>query len=241
MFIVDKWVSGSTTVTDQFIAHNDGLWRALADTTTEPGTSASWVEITESNTLLLNNFISSFPDRVVEYLYKPSHVVINGELNIEKASDNEFSVYWHGDSPIVSAELRNYRDEYIRDLTPSPSQIDITLEEDGVYIVAMTMEDGNDNYAELYNFTSAEKCYLDLVINVFCACSTCNDCGGENYDRMINFLNTYTIIRDMVYVDRAVNLGLTASDIVRDDYLLAIGVLVDKLKLMTSECTCDNE
>ena len=240
MFIIYKWKPGGIAA-GEFRAYNDSLWLALTNTTTVPGTSTDWTEITSVNVSMLDSFITTYPDQVVEYLFKPVYTTINGDLNIEKVADNEFRITWHGSSPIVSATLRNYRNEYIDTLQTEPDGISVSLEEDGVYIVSMTLQDGSVSYVEIYNFTSAEKCFLDLVINVFCSCADCNDCGGENYDRMINFLNTYTIIRDMVYVDRAVNLGLTATDIIREDYLLALGVLVDKLRIMTSECTCNNE
>ena len=130
---------------------------------------------------------------------------------------------------LVETAVYNFNDDTFTLLTPS----------DGLWIAEITMADGTTNYVEIYDFTEIERCYLDLMRNTLCECIDCKDCPDEGYTRALTFANMYLLIRDIAYADRWAAGGFTSTEILRTDYVNTYGMLIEKLKLMSDNCTCN--
>lgn len=218
--------------------HGDKVWKCLLDTSEEPlNNSSYWQEIDELNIDELNALGEPL---TAHYHYNGSFTTIEGELAVTKTADHSFTVKWLGEETVVSAILRNYKMEKIVELYPIDNIITVTPEDDGVYIVEFTLNTESVHYAEVYDFTDSEKCFLNLMVSVFCECTSCDDCPGSAYDRALNFINTYIMLRNIINADRSVDVGLVSSQVLRTDYTSMLGLLLDKLSIMVSECTCDN-
>ena len=234
---VVPWVSGAYVV-DDLRWHDDSIWKALIDTSSVPGTGAEWREVTFMNAEELNAISTELTTNIYS---KPVYENPLGSYSVKKTSDHVFKVTWNRDEDIVSSRLLDYTNTFIKDILPEDNTVTVTLEKDGVYIVEVMTVEGVLHYTEIYDFTDSEKCFLDLVVNVLCECVDCNDCPGPQYNRALNYVNTYQLIREIVNADRAVDNGLLSSEILRSDFVSSLGLLITKLGLMVNECVCGKE
>ena len=63
----------------------------------------------------------------------------------------------------------------------------------------------------------------------------------KNYERALNYVNTYYLLRDIIYADQSVLIGMISTDVLRAEYLSSIGLLVEKLRILSNECACNDK
>jgi len=243
LYLVKKWVAGAYAVGD-IVWHNDYLWKCVRSTLLEPPTPPKaveeWEMITEENIEELNTLGEIYSDH---YFIKPTTTVGEtqaGNLTVTKIDDHKFQVNWNVGGVVISAKLLDYKSDFVKDLVVSNNIIPVELEKDGAYSVSLRLDDNTTHYAEIYDMTDAEKCYLDLIKNILCDCLTCEDCPGENYERALNFANMYQLLMNMLIADQVVRVGLMTTDVLREEYLSSIGLLIAKLAILTGSCLCQS-
>lgn len=238
MFLVQRWVVGPYNV-DDIVWHDQRVFKCTTVNPGEPGVDLNkWKEIVEgSDTLADMATIQDSHSRIL--LYKPSYSPSTGNIKVDKLNDHEFHVIWLGDGNVSSYIVKDYNQNTIQGEEPANTNtIDLVFDKDGVYIIELLMDDGSTNYAEVYDLTDAEKCHLEMMKNILCECIDCDDCPGENYNRALNFVNMYNVLRDMIFVEQAIAVGLVSTQVLDVERISMIGLLVAKLALLTDNCTC---
>ena len=222
------------------------VWYADDAWVTTPGTSsitppslshADWTQIGESN---YSAFTAGIPSNLQNnYIYAAMSTVEDGNFSVKKTADHAFTVEWIAAGTAVSYKLLDFEGTEISEGTVIDNKVDLVMEKDGVYVVQFLMSDSSIQYADIYDFTDSEKCYLNLMKNTLCDCIDCEDCPGPEYARALNYVNTYILLRDIVYVEQSINVGLTSTSTYKSEYVKIIGMLINKLSLLTKKCGCD--
>lgn len=238
MFGISRHLVANPYVIGDIVWDDEAVWKCLANTSTTPSlTNAAWVQITETNTDLLLGYDVDLSNM---YVYRPVASATVGNVKVTKTDDHKFTIEWLGQGYIVHYALRDHNGILIEEGDVNGVEIDFIISKDGVYYVELQMDDRSFQYVEIYDFTDTEKCYLVLMKSVLCDCADCNDCPDKNYERALNYANTYLTLRDIVYSDQSQLIGLTSTDTLRAEYIAAIGLLVEKLRILSSECACNN-
>lgn len=236
---IRKHVTGAAYVIGNIVWLGESVWHCQANTSTTPSISdPTWIEIIETNT---DYFLGYNADMSNMYAYRPVASLIEGNISVTKTGDHQFTITWLSTGTISAFSLRDYNGVVVEyDSGLAVTELDFVLTQDGVYYVEMGLSDGSTHYAEIYDFTDTEKCYLDLMKSILCDCIDCHDCPGKNYERALNYANTYSLLRDIVYADQSQLIGLISTDVLRQKYIKSIGLLVDKLRILSNECTCND-
>ena len=238
MYGISRYIVGNSYVIGNIVWLNEEVWSCLVNTSTTPSlTNVNWVQIIETNTDLLLGYDVDLSNM---YVFRPVNSPALGNISVTKTDDHKFTVKWLGQGTISHYALRDYNGKLIEEDDMSGVEIDFIITQDGVYYVEMQMDDRSFQYAEIYDFTDTEKCYLVLMKSVLCDCVDCKDCPDKNYMRALNYANTYLTLRDIVYADQSQLIGLVSTDTLRTEYLAAIGLLVEKLRVLSDECACSN-
>ena len=244
MYGVQQWSAtpGSAYVLDDIVWSDHNCWKAIVTTPNAANvptlTNADWDIIDSGNILTAFN---THPDEMSNsYAYRPVYSPAQGNIQVLKIANHSFEIRWLGTGSSVSYVAKNYKGGIVEEGNITSNLIEFRPTVDGVYYLEILIDTGVLHYAEVYDFTDTEKCYLDLMKNVLCKCVDCNDCPGPEYDRALNYANTYLLLRDVVYADQSVSVGLTSTEILRTQYINIIGMLIDKLVLMSSNCSCSD-
>jgi len=232
---VPKWPGSAVTGDIVWLA--DKVWKCLSTTGYAPDYNQYWEEVNEDNIDELNAIGES---RSSNYYYYSQAVDPSDDIFIEKTADHKFIIQWLGSGNITKAMLLDYNGEWIRDLEFLENTIDLLLLEDGAYSVQLIFDTEAINYGEVFDFTDSEKCYLNMLVNTICECNSCEDCTDEMLNRILTFISTYQMIRDIVNANLAVNTGLVSTEVLRTEYMGALGLLMAKLNLMVNQCTCND-
>lgn len=123
---------------------------------------------------------------------------------------------------------------------------------DGVYLLDIEYNDGlTDITAEfvIYDLCDAKTCYDNLFKYIYCKCNDPCDDGCEDVNDMDSRMYDMTLIfglintiEQKVYVDRFQYIGVLSISDERNDFILEVGVALDKLKLVTDRCgLCSDE
>ena len=166
--------------------------------------------------------------------------VVPQTFNLTRHGDHNWKIVYNNGT-MLSITLRDYSLSEIRkypNINSDTFYIETT--EDGLYIAEVLADDNTTHYVEIYDFTDTEECYLKLMRNVLCECLDCDDCPGENYTRALTFANLYLLVRDIAYADRWSSGGFTNTETLRTERVADYGVIVEKLKMMVSKCTCND-
>jgi len=240
-FALQRFNPAETVDIDVLRWYDYAVWKSLQNTNnTTPLEGSYWTQVTSDS---IEDFqsVDSEVELESDFYYRPVDSTSLGQFALTKTGDHIYSIIYNGIVyEMESWKLYDYKNVLIGEWEPNDStrQIQVVTPEDGVYYVQIELTDGTTQYVEIYDFTDAEACFFNLVKNVLCECVDCNDCPDASYKRMLTFLNLYVLIRDIVYADRAVNYGLLSNDTLRTDWLTSLGMLIDKLAIMTSECIC---
>ena len=218
------------------------VWKSLQNgNNTTPMEGSHWTEVT-SDTIEDFQSVDSEVFLETDMYYRPVQNTTLGQFSLRKIGDHRYSIIYNGlDYEITEHALYDYKNVLIgawKSAEPY-TEIQIVTPKDGVYYVQIELSDGTTQYIEIYDFTDAEECFLHLVKNVLCECIDCNDCPDASYKRLLTFVNLYVLIRDIVYADRMVNVGLLSNDVLRTDWLTSLGMLISKLAIMTEQCICE--
>lgn len=237
MYAAQKWKYDKAYTPLYIIYHNKKYWYTElgAPIGEEPGISTNWKRISDSQAdRELLDTIHLKMDGYFTPVYSPDI----GNFRIIKTGDHQFSVEWIGDDAASYYEIRNYKDELIKEGTvPADGIVSFVTPQDGIYTVAFYVME-TMHYAEVYDFTDSEKCFLELMQNVLCECVDCDDCPGEHYERALNFTNIYLLIRDIIYSKSAMAMGLVDDTILRTKYISIMGIALQKLNIMQDSCLC---
>lgn len=213
---------------DNVVWHNDKYWYALIPNTEEPGTTINdWKEIVDGDDSKLDGVTYK-----MDGYFIPVNTSEQSNFIITKTDDHKFTVQWIGDGDAAKYNLLDYKTNPIASGDVQNNTHDFEFEKDGLYIVEYLIG-GISHYAEIYDFSDSEKCFLDLMRDVLCECTDCDDCPGKNYERALQFINFYQMIRDMSCVNQSVD-----SSILRSDYINHLGLIIAKLALMVDSCLC---
>jgi len=242
LYLVVKWKEGAY-VPGQIVWDEDSVWECTAPTSTKPHQFERlippWTKIIDNNIDRLNGLTEAYS---AHYYIKPTTVVGElqaGNIAVTKVDDHKFKVEWLSTGDLTAVDLFDYSSNYIRTLSPADNQVTVELEKDGVYYLSMNINNGTIHYAEIYDFTDAEKCYLNLMRDILCNCLTCEDCPGKNYERALNFANMYQLLKNMVSSDQIIRAGIITTDVLRGEYIEMMGLMIAKLAILTESCLCD--
>ena len=240
MYGVEKWIDKGWKSGD-IVWHEHRVWEANSKTTTGDAppspNNSNWFEIVANNSDRLDVLDVSQHNT---YFYRPVYTPTNGNITIVKKADHHFEIRWNGSGQMIYYVAKDYNLKPVAEGEVTGNVAEFFPEEDGAYSIEITLDYGMKHYAEIYDFTDVEKCYLDLMKNTLCQCLDCNDCPGDDYDKALNYANTYIMLRDVIYSDQSVLAGLTSTDTLRKDFIQIMGTLIKKLKIMASKCSCDN-
>jgi len=236
MYGVPIFTIGPTYNTGDIVWYDEAVWKCLSNTATIPSVSNPlWLQITDANTDELN----THPDDLKnDYFFRAVYVTSDGDYTLVKTDDHQFSLVWNGSGNILSYTVRDYQGALVETGSATSNTLTFTFTEDGAYYVELTIDDRSIHYVEIYDFTDAEQCYLDLIKNVLCECVECDDCPGPLYNKQLHFVTTYQLLRDAIYVDQAARIGLVSTETLRDEYINTMGLMIKKLGLLIEDCTC---
>ncbi len=238
MYAAELWISGSATVSTQIYWYNNLLW--ICNLTNPAGLPApepsnEWTQVTSQNLVALDvaGAIKEKMDGYFSLVYSPA----TSNFRIVKTDDHTFTVEWIGEGTATDYIVYDYNLVELDSGTVSGDKIEILFGKDGLYVVSFKVDDIL-YYIEIPDFTDSEKCFLELMRTTLCECTSCDDCPGPLYQRALNFSNLYLLIRDFVYANTAVALGLIDATILRTEYVQALGIVMAKLFIMSDKCTC---
>ncbi len=236
MYAANKWRTGDTSVQDTIYWYDNELWIAITSTTEDPSIGMKWTVITNTNLYELD--VRDINQKMDGYFVLIS-ATVGGNFKVTKTADHQFTVDWISEGVATEAKIYDYKMTLLDTQDLIDNHLSYKFETDGLYIVSFLVDDV-EYYTDIYDFTDSEKCFLRLMVDVLCECISCDDCPGENYNRALNYSSLYILIRDIVYSKKASDMGLTDETILNEEYNLALGLVMQKLHIMQSDCLCNN-
>jgi len=236
MYGIPRHVVAAAYILDDIVWSDESVWKCAGGTSTTPSVSNPlWLQITDANTDELNSHDDELKN---DYFYRATYAPADGNITVIKTGDHTFTVIWNGTDNVDSWILRDYEGGVVDYGSAASNSLEFLLTEDGAYTVDLILDTTDVHYAEIWDFTDAEKCYLDLIKNVLCDCVECDDCPGPLKNKALHFVTTYQLLRDAIYVDQAARVGLVSTETLREEYIATMGLMIKKLGLLINDCTC---
>ena len=147
---------------------------------------------------------------------------------------------------VNSITLVDYDDIVVQSgLSFSGTTLDITIEEDGVYILRINYDDndGNEQKIDLpiFDMCDTETCVKALIRYVLCMCDDpCDfDCSNgiqKRRDEINKIIALYFAIMGYIYTDTTKYMGAIKFTDTREDYMQQVGRMVEQLKIISERC-----
>lgn len=231
------------SILNNLLWENEKVWRCVSPTSALPSVSPGmWEEVNDSRISDFDNPAADLLKKTDQY-FKAMYSVSTGDFSLLNLGKHEFKIKYNYGK--INKVILYYYDYTIHSSYSVDSDtFTITMPHDGAWVLQVETTNTNSekktNYIEIYDFTDIEACYLKLLKDVICDCMDCDDCPGENYTRAVTLALLYTTIRDILYSDRMVAGGFASTETLRATYIQTYGLLIKKLSLMTSRCTCED-
>lgn len=246
--------NGSVTTEPGSVA-GEANWALLALDETDPVAGGT----IETNEDLYDIFYESLYTQEQKEGTSLTYITTNCPLyNLQKDDCHEWTILDRSGSDVTVTEVRlsKYDGTLLDDeLEFTDSECAINLEsydggDDGVYLVEVWGTESGDSEAEIkatliiFDMCDAEECYKQLFRYVICKCNDpCNDTDcNEQYDiserryDMNMIWGLYTMISNYVFVDKWKNMGILTIGQDRLDFIMQVGRMIDKLKVVADRC-----
>lgn len=240
VFGVRLWIAGVYSKND-IVWHKGQSYLCVATTTSdEPGASSDWNKPTPDEVQSAGNLIQTTQgDAASDYFFTPVLSESTGDFVLLNRGNHNWNISYT-EGVITNITLNDYNMGRLESWSVNDNTFNFTTPEDGAYILTIVTDNDATHYIEVYDFTDIENCYLELVRTVLCDCIDCNDCPGPQYQRALTFSNMYMLIRDILYSDRWAAGGFVSTEILRSDYVTMYGIIIEKLKEVSSKCNCND-
>ena len=165
MYGVPKWVATPPVAytKDDIVWDDQKAWKAnTLNPVNKPSSfNAEWIEITDVNADTA--FDTYDKDLSNTYIYRPVATSSQGNIRVLKTSDHEYEVHWLGLGNASKYVISDHNHLKIDEGEVIGNVVKFTSPKDGVYSVELTVDTDEKHYAEIYDLTDVEKCYLNLM------------------------------------------------------------------------------
>lgn len=197
---------------------------------------------------IYNIFQEAFQRWNIVGVHSQSVETASQAYTLTKTDCNTWEVeYLFTSTTVSSARLLNYDSDLLETLTPAGNTIgiDLSLYGDGAYILEVTLSDASIIYIVIYEICDAQSCYKALLKYLICSCGDpCDDCDEGNAVRQRDLNSLMTLmeaLKEMIYLEKYQNLGIYTMDDSREAQVAEVGVMIDKLAIITDRCgLCDD-
>lgn len=165
----------------------------------------------------------------------------------KKVADHQWVIeYTDGGDPITDVYLLDHQLETLQALSFDDDEIDVGLDDygDGVYVIKVIKTSTTIEYVSVVDFSDAYACYKALFKYIICSCDDpCNECDEDlrarEYD-MNSIMALVEVLKEMIYLERSQYYGIYSMDNRRSEMYDEMGVMIDKLRIITERCgLCD--
>ena len=257
VFVVPVWEDGSYA--DNYIVYSSRFNKFYindsGDSTTQtPGYNYSpinggneWTELTIDDYSTFETYLGSAAG---DYGYTlGSEVTDCNRFYSQRTGCHEYTIVDNsGGLTVNSITLIDYDEVTIQSgLSFSGGTLDITIEEDGVYILNINYNDNNGDeqlmQLPIFDMCDTEICIKAMIRYVLCKCDDpCDEnCNEENdierkRDEINRIIAMYFPIMGYIYTDTAKYLGAMDFSDARSDFMQQVGRMVEQIKVMTERC-----
>ena len=220
----------------------------IKETSTAPNDSVVWygdklyykdnsgtvTEITNDNTDLIYNLND-------EYFHTYKMVIQNESslYNITKEDTHKFNISFTDNVTRVDYTVKNYAGDIIFSGTNSGNVLSFIFEEDDVYSVEFVSYDSSENEVssdtvKLIDVSDADKCYMSYMKSQACTTPQC-ECNDE---KLLSLSMLYSTLRDVMNANISIKGAILSESEYDENYIENIGLIVNKLKILTNPCNC---
>ena len=161
-----------------------------------------------------------------------------------KMDEHDWRINFSGLSgTITDVDLLDYDQntlESITDIGSSYFNVDISEYGDGSYLVKITLSDGTIDYYPIFDISDAQACYAALFKYILCNCDDpCDDCDDGIRARTHDMNSIRALIdsvKEKVYFERYQWMGIYSLSDTRQDFIEELGLMIDKLNIITDRC-----